>query len=300
MFVEIIMVQFYTRFRKRLGACILSGVVASFLILILVFSPSTTSLAVLASTDSLNLHQYRSFRPPVVLKGVHNNASGLTYNHEKNTLFLVINNPEKIIEIDVLGNELRHILLEGFEDTEAITYLGRNNYAIAEERRRSIVIVKIDANTDRLIRSQQRSLTLPMEGTNNKGFEGIASDPDSGRLYVSNEKEPKKVFQLDGFVDDTSHLSVSSPWSLDVDSLDSEDISGLYFDHELNHILLLSDESQQLIEASLEGEVISTLDLSDNNAGIFEEIPQAEGVALGPNNTLYILSEPNLLFSFSK
>lgn len=292
--------QFYTRFRKRLGACILTGVTASFLFFVLILSPSTTTLAVLANADSLNLHQYRSIQPPVVLKGVHNNASGLTYNHERNTLFLVINNPEEIIEIDVFGNTLRHVLLEGFEDTEAITYLGGNNYAIAEERRRSIVIVTIGASTERLIRSQQRSLTLPMEGTNNKGFEGIASNPGSGRLYVSNEKEPKKVFQLDGFVDDTSHLSVSSPWSLDVDSLDSEDISGLYFDHRLNHILLLSDESQRLVEASLEGKVISSLDLGEDNDNVFEEIPQAEGVALGSDDTLYILSEPNLLFTFFK
>lgn len=251
-------------------------------------------------TASLNLHQYKSHSPPVTLKDIDSNASGLTYNPETNTLFAIINNPEKILEIDTEGNTLRDISLQGFEDTEAITYIGNNHYVIAEERKRSVVIVNIIPHTKTLIRSQQRSLSLPRSRVNNKGLEGIASDPITNRLYISNQKKPRELIQLDGFIENTLHLSISYPWNLEEEPLGAEDISGLYFDHRLNNILLLSNESKQLVEANLQGEVISKLDLSDNNSNLTVTVPQPEGIALGANNTLFILSEPNLLFKFKK
>lgn len=237
---------------------------------------------------------------PIVLKDVHNNASGLTYNQNTNTLFAAINNPEAIIELDTQGNILRRIPLEGFEDTEAITYLGDNRYAIAEERKRSIIIVNITADTTTLLRSNQRSIALPRVGPQNKGFEGIASDPNSGHLYVSSEKEPRELYQLEGFVKNTPNLLISHLWDVEEESLGNSDISGLYFDTRYNHILMLSDESQQLVEANLQGEKISQLDLSGGYAGLNSAIPQAEGITLGADDTLYILSEPNLLYKFTQ
>jgi len=253
-----------------------------------------------ANSASLNLHQYENYYPPIVLTGIYNNASGLTYNTDTNTLFAIINNPEIIVEIDTEGNVLRDVSLEGFEDTEAITYIGNDDYVIVEERKRSIVIVNIIPSTKTIIRSQQRSLTLPRSKVNNKGFEGIASDPIRNRLYISNQKKPRELIQLDGFIENTLHVSMSFPWGLEEKSLGAEDISGLYFDGQLNNILLLSNESKQLVEANLQGEIISLLDLSDSNPNLAASIPQPEGITLGANNTLYILSEPNLLFKFEK
>lgn len=284
--------------QKRVGLWILT--LASITWMLIVLAPTITPTPAVASVGSLNLHRYVSYSPPVTIAGVYNNASGLTYNPQTNTLFAVINNPEKIVEIDAQGNTLRQVLLEGFEDTEAITYLGNGDYAVVEERRRSIVIAHISFDTRVLKRSEQRSLSLPRTAANNNGFEGIAVDSNTGRLYISNEKAPRELFQLDGFVESSPHMSVSYPWDIEEAPLGNDDISGLYFDHHRNHLLLLSDESKQLVEANLRGDKVSELDLSSRNPSLAQDIPQAEGITLGENNTLFILSEPNLLYKFER
>ncbi|OUS24259.1 hypothetical protein A9Q99_25335 [Gammaproteobacteria bacterium 45_16_T64] len=250
-------------------------------------------------SNSINLHHYRVKAPPVALRGIHNNASGLTYNAETGTLFAAINNPEQIIELTTQGTILRRIPLEGFEDTEGITHLGGHEFAITEERKRSVVIITIDADTQALSRAQLRSFSLPKPVADNNGFEGITSDPKSGRLFISNEKSPRELLQIDGFIGEDLGVSVSIPWNLETSSLNNDDVSGLYFDAHYNHLLLLSDESKQVIETNLQGEKISRLDLSSYNNDLGYEIPQPEGITLGEDRTLYILSEPNLFFQFS-
>ncbi len=288
----------YAYSRDTLSVYVVS--IASIVGVLAILAHTVTPTPVQASIPSLNLHKYSIVQQPFVLKDVHDNASGLTYNHETNTLFAAINNPEAIIEIDTQGNTLRHISLEGFEDTEAITYLGNGKYAIAEERRRCIIIVNITSSTSTLLRSQQRSIALPRIGAKNNGFEGIAFDPNSGSIYVSSEKAPRELYHLEGFIKNTSHLSISHLWDLEEEPLGNDDVSGLYFDSQFGHILMLSDESQQLVEANLQGKKISYLDLSGDSAGLSSPIPQAEGITLGADNTLYILSEPNLLYKFTK
>jgi uncharacterized protein YjiK len=49
-----------------------------------------------------------------------NNLSGVTYNHDSQTLFAITNGPEMIVELSPAGQCLRLMPLEGFNDTEAI------------------------------------------------------------------------------------------------------------------------------------------------------------------------------------
>lgn len=107
------------------------------------------------------LHQYRLSGGPFTLAGVSNNASGLTYNRDTRTLFAVINSPEQLLELDTDGNVRRSIALEGFEDTEGVTYIGNNYFAIIEERRRGIVLAEVTEQTICLSRARQRRLSLP-------------------------------------------------------------------------------------------------------------------------------------------
>jgi uncharacterized protein YjiK len=251
-----------------------------------------------ASSPGLKLDQYHLMGNPITLSGIADNASGLTYNHDNNTLFAIINNPEQLIELNADGKVLRRIQLQGFEDTEGLAYMGNNQFAIIEERKRTIVLVAVTTDTLSIARDNQRSLSMPDPTSNNNGFEGLTIDLETGRLFLVNEKSPRKLIQIDGFASNQPSIAVSSPMDLENNAMGNRDFSGVHFDPKFRRLILLSDESKQLVEVGLDGVIGSRLKLKSGHAGLTQSIQQAEGVTLDNNGTLYVLSEPNLLYKF--
>ena len=78
------------------------------------------------------------------------------------------------------------------------------------------------------------------------------------------------------------------------------DLSSLQFDERSGHLLALSDESRLLLELDIDGRPISTLSLKKGRHGLKKTVPQAEGVAMDDEGTLYVVSEPNLFYVFKK
>ncbi len=249
---------------------------------------------------SIALADYQLVGQPVVLSSIAYNASGLTFNRDTNSLFAITNNPTKIIEMTTTGDPLRVIPLLGFDDTEGLTYLGHNRFALVEEENRGVVLVEIQQDTDYLLRSSGKSLAFSFTTAKNKGFEGIAFDSVEQSLFVVNEKKPRAIYRLDGVVSDhINGVSIASPWSMEDNSLSNSDLSGLHFLSDLGTLLVLSDESKSLTETSPEGERISTLSLRQGSAGLTATIPQPEGVTVDDEGHLYVLSEPNLFYRFA-
>ena len=67
-----------------------------------------------------------------------------------------------------------------------------------------------------------------------------------------------------------------------------------------NHTLLLSHESLALVEADENCNEISRISLNAGGANgtLVNAIPQPEGITMGDNGTMYVVSEPNQLFIF--
>ena len=78
------------------------------------------------------------------------------------------------------------------------------------------------------------------------------------------------------------------------------DLSSLQFDEGTGHLLALSDESRLVVELDTDGEPVSTLSLLRGMHGLKRSVPQAEGVAMDDRGVLYLVSEPNLFYVFSK
>ena len=85
---------------------------------------SFPSRAVIMSGPNLGLERYRLQGQPVVLTDIADDASGLTYNADTHTLFAVVNSPALLFELSLAGEVLRQIPLQGFDDTEGLSYLG--------------------------------------------------------------------------------------------------------------------------------------------------------------------------------
>ncbi|HIL72778.1 MAG TPA: hypothetical protein EYG44_00965, partial [Verrucomicrobia bacterium] len=90
------------------------------------------------------LDQYTLAKGPVVIGGVSQNASGLTYHAERDSLFVVLDSPQRIVEINLDGSFKRKISLNKFEDTEGIVWMQGDRFAVVEEARGNIVLIELE------------------------------------------------------------------------------------------------------------------------------------------------------------
>lgn len=228
------------------------------------------------------------------------NLSGITYCRISKTLYVITNDPPMVHNTDRYGTCLREIPLIGFHDTEGIVWLGDNRFAIIEERNYTLNIVVIDESTSSLERSEVTdSFQLDMQTRKNKGLEGIAFDAVNRSLYLVNEKRPRQLIKVDGMFHQDGRLSISYMPDLVPFKWILKDLSGLHFDDHSRHLLFVSDESKRVSEVSLDGRVISYLDLGRGFAGLKADVAQAEGITMDDAGNIYVVSEPNLFYRFS-
>ena len=74
----------------------------------------------------------------------------------------------------------------------------------------------------------------------------------------------------------------------------------MQFDERSGHLLALSDESRLVLELDVDGRPISSLSLIKGQHGLRKSVPQAEGIAMDDEGTVYVVSEPNLFYVFKK
>ena len=94
--------------------------------------------------ESLALDQYTLAKGPIVIEGVKANASGLAYHAGRDSLFVVLDQPQRVVEIGFDGSLKRKIDLNKFKDTEGIVWLGDDHFAIVEEVKCNIVIAELE------------------------------------------------------------------------------------------------------------------------------------------------------------
>lgn len=254
--------------------------------------------------SSLWLPGYRVTVEGLPIQGLSRNTSGLTFNSETGTLFTVINRPPQIAELTTDGRLLRVIELEGAKDPEGITYVRGDTYVISDEDSHSMYWVKIQPETTRVSIAGQSSLGIRIDSVHNSSFEGVSWDSEQDRLFVVKEKLPLRVLVirgLDVFNESTGFNIDISEWkSSSAASLFMSDLSSLTLHEPTGHLLLLSDESALVVEYAPDGQPIGMLPLWRGFNGLQRKVPQPEGLAVGPDNAIYVLSEPNLFYRFER
>ncbi|KAK3240336.1 hypothetical protein CYMTET_49826 [Cymbomonas tetramitiformis] len=168
----------------------------------------------------------------VTLEGI--GISGATYDPESNTLWVIRDNGKDLEEISAAdGRRLASVQLEGFEDTEALTWMGNGKVAVAEESGRISTVDTTLASTAGTVFDRIEDMTL----TDNNGIEGLAYDAENELLYVVQEKDPMRILRGDG----------TGVWTevIDPELLLVDDLSGAYFAASTGNLFLLSDVSSR-------------------------------------------------------
>jgi len=251
--------------------------------------------------STLRLKKYTVLRDKTVIKGIQRGLSGIAYNWDTDSLFVVIDESPAIFELSCQGVVLRKIKIRGLEDLEGICYLGQGRFAVVEERRRNIAFLKIDPATATVERADLKIIHPATGEYDNRGFEGIAGDIENGTLFVAKEHSPRKIIKISGNDFETfnfKNIQITNLWETEPSGLGLRDFAGLHFNNTTGHLLILSDESRLVAEMTLRGIKAGALELEKGNAALSADIPKPEGITMDRNGTIFLVSEPNLLYTF--
>lgn len=254
-----------------------------------------------APDGSLWLADYHAVRQAQPIEGISDDLSALTYDPQSKTLFSLTNQREKLVQLSLDGKVLRTIPLSGFDDPEAVEYVGPGTFVVADERNLRLHLIKVGDDTRAIDAAHGRQLTLEGDSGGNKGLEGSAYDPSTDTLFLAKERDPLQIFEVNGFTRDgqAGQASVMANPARD-GGLFVSDLSSLFFHAPTGHLFALSDESGVLLELDEHGQPVSSLSLSEGEHGLDEDVPQAEGVTMDAEGNIYLVSEPNLFYVFSK
>ncbi|ECG7317151.1 hypothetical protein FEI36_09660 [Salmonella enterica subsp. enterica serovar Schwarzengrund] len=282
---------FFMRLLKRVIVVVLLGVIL-FMVrddiryvyqLILKYGDKPSALA---------LSSYKAVIQQKPVAGVESNLSGLTYSAEDRMLFAVINNPPELVWLTTEGQLVGRMPLQGIHDPESIAWSGGNQFQIGSEKDGAVYKTQVDIQRG----TMQIISMVKLEGydkAKNKGLEGTAWDAKNERLYVAKERKPIMIKEVEM---SKNGITRALPSAI---TASVSDVSGLEYHAPTDSLLVLSDESKMILEASSEWRVRDRLFLTAEWSGLRDDIPQPEGIAMDNENNLYIVSEPNLFYKFS-
>lgn len=254
------------------------------LLAVMVAAPTVAS----ASISSLNLANYSvtgTYALPAVSAS---EASAITYNWDTNTLFVLGDEGDALVEVSKTGVQLSSMTLTSFDDTEGLTYVGNGEFVLTEERLRNAYKLTYAANGSV---SRAALVSADLGATvGNIGIEGISFDPRDGSFVTVKEKTAQEV--------NLNAISFGTPGSATIGSLftpnlgvlDLSDVQvlatvpSLLGGAEEDNLLILSQESSTLLEVARDGSILSSLYLGTLSGNI-------EGVTIDADGVIYLTAE---------
>lgn len=226
--------------------------------------------------------------------------SGVTYNWDNGRLYVVEDEAQAIYEFDKNGTYLSAMTIAGGAgtDPEGITYVGGGQFLVAEERIQDMYRISYTAGGSL---NRAGLPTFSVGGTvGNVGLEGISFDPISGNVYGVKEKTLQEIYTIAGL--DLPSMTGGTVSSIlpSLGLLDLSDVQILSTVPSLvgtghqNNLLVLSQESNLLLEVDLAGNILSQLDLGAS--GLALGSTSIEGVTIDENGTIYLVSEDPKMF----
>jgi uncharacterized protein YjiK/Ca2+-binding RTX toxin-like protein len=237
-------------------------------------------------------------------------VSGVTYNPDTDTLFVVGDGSTSIVQVSKTGQLIDSMTLAkgaspqgtDFYDLEGIAYIGGGKFVMTEERDRQVVSFTYTPGTT-LNRASTQTVKL---GTTigNIGLEGITYDPQTNGYVLVKEATPEGIFQTtinfaagtasNGSPTSENSINLFDPLKLGVtdiaDVYSLSNVTALNGKADSSHLIVLSQESGKIINVDRTGAIFSSLTITGD---VGENVPNQshEGVTVDKNGILYVVSE---------
>lgn len=262
--------------------------------------PATT-----LSSRSFNLTYLESFNIKDGSEGL-SEPSGLALSHGKNALWTISDDTKKIFKLSITGKLKKKASLKlpdkGLEGI-VLDPTGQFLLAVKEE---SNEIIKINIETEQIVdRNSLASMagytavSAAMDGSANKGLEGIAWNQATGTIFVIKEGDPGLIIEISSDLKTIqSHHKLNSEHGFRDNEVEPDqiDFSDICYDPSREKFWIISDRAKRLFLYDWKSHtVLQTAKLSYGEKGKYREIEKAEGVAIDPDaNRLYIVSDQDL------
>ena len=241
-----------------------------------------------AAPTAVDLGQYTLvgtyLLPPVEAE----EASAITYNWDTDTLFVLGDEGDALVEVSKTGAKLGAMTLTGFADTEGLTYIGNGQFVLTEERLRDAYRLNYTGGgtVDRgALSSKDLGATV-----GNTGIEGISHDRRDGSFVTVKEISPQQVNLNQIDFDGPVAATINALFSPSLGVVDLSDVAvlgtvpALAAGVDADNLLIFSQESRRLLEVSRSGLVLSSFDF-----GALAE--DAEGVTMDFDGNIYVVAE---------
>ncbi len=245
-----------------------------------------------AAITALDLGTYTHAATYALPAGPASEASAITWNWDTDTLFVLGDEGDALVEVNKQGQQLSAMTLTGFDDTEGITYVGSGRFVITEERLQDAYLLTYSGGGS-VARSSLSSASLG-DTVGNVGVEGLSYDPATGGFVFVKERLPQAVSTAS--IDFTAGTAtVSSLFTPSLNVLDLSDVQvlrtvpGLAGTADADHLLIFSQESSRLLEVSRSGAVLSSFDFSALAS-------DAEGVTIDADGVIYVVGETPAMY----
>ncbi|HET6861941.1 MAG TPA: SdiA-regulated domain-containing protein, partial [Pyrinomonadaceae bacterium] len=239
-------------------------------------------------------------------------ASALTYNWDTDTLFVVGDGGTSVVQVTKTGQLIDSMTLApgpspqgtDFFDTEGVSYVGGGKFVLMEERYRQANLFTYVAGGT-LHKTDVQSVKL---GTtiDNIGLEGISYDPLTSGYICVKEKDPESIFQtgIDFVAGTATNGSPSATSSTDLfnpalanladfsDVFALSNLPSLIGQPDYSHLLVLSQESGQIVNIDRTGNISSSLTIVSDPGNPLSVADQTdEGLTMDRDGNLYIVNE---------
>ncbi len=274
--------------------------------------PATIDLSRYVRVGRYDLPEPTRTTPPNGISLLAQEASGVAYNWDTDTLFITADGGTSIVQVSKTGQLIDSMTLAAgsspqgtdFYDPEGITYVGNGKFVISEERDRQLVLFTYAAGTT-LARSGAQTVKL---GTfvQNIGTEGLSFDPLTGGFICLKETQPQGIFQttvdfVAGKASNGSPTNENSTNLFDPALLNLLDLADVFAlsnlpalegRPEASHLLVLSQESGQILNVDRAGNIHSSLTIiTDPGNPLDVPAQQHEGLTMDRAGNLYVVSE---------
>jgi uncharacterized protein YjiK/2',3'-cyclic-nucleotide 2'-phosphodiesterase (5'-nucleotidase family) len=240
-------------------------------------------------------------------------ASGVTYNWDTDTLFICGDGGRAITQVTKSGQLVDTMSLalnagnpQGteFYDPEGITYIGGGQFVFCEERERRLVKFTYAAGTT-LTRAAAQTVDI---GTfdDNTGTEGLSYDPQTSGFIVLKEKTPIGVFQTGvdfaaGTATNGSPTTVNSTNLFDTTLLGMTDVADVFAFSNIpsmtgqpqsGNLLIIGQENARVVNVDRSGSIHSTLNISSDPGNPLSAADQQhEGITMDRAGIIYVVNE---------